>query len=281
MIMKRLPASSPVRLAGGVIPVAMSVFALLGCTAAAGPTSQNPGPAAVEPILVERVEPTAEGWLTMLEASTSELQTLTARVRMTTVADLLEEETQRFGNLKYAAADDTHDSMRFAVRFERVKIDQIENIDQSYIYDGRWLLDLDAKDRTATRRELVPEGETSDFEIGDGPFLLPLNLRKDRVLQTFAVELIDAAADAPESPAGTFHLRLVPKPNAGTDAQRIDLWFDRDTLLPLRAATLEADDDQTIVDLFGLEPNAQLQDDAFDTALPAESDWQLQIVPLD
>ncbi|MEO0515585.1 MAG: outer membrane lipoprotein carrier protein LolA [Planctomycetota bacterium] len=289
--MKPTPAPP---LAGAVLGTAWVVLCavtLAGCTASAEPTSAEPelpknekvepSPSPVQPVVAERIEPTAEGWLTVLEASASELQTLAARVRMTTIADLLGEETQRFGSLKYAAADDAHDSMRFAVRFDRVKLDHLEDIDQSYVYDGRWLLDLDAKDKTATRRELVREGEQSNFEIGDGPFLLPLNLRKDRVLQKFDVELIDAAEGDPESDAGTFHLRLVPKPAAGTDAQRIDLWFDRDTLLPLRAATLEADDDQTIVDLFRLEPNAAIADGAFDTALPTENGWQLQVVPLD
>ncbi len=281
--MKRSPAFPLAGAAWAAALAVMSALTLVGCSASAEPTPSSP--TAIEPVAMEPVQLTADGWLTVLEASAKELQTLTARVRMTTIADLLGEEAQRFGELKYAAADDTHDSMRFAVRFARVKIDdRIEEIDQSYIYDGRWLLDLDANDKTATRRELVRAGEQADFELGDGPFLLPLNLRKDRVLQKFEVELIDAAEGDPESEAGTFHLRLIPKPapgNAGTDAQRIDLWFDRDTLLPLRAATLEADDDQTIVDLFGLEPNAAIEDGAFATALPTGSGWQLQVVPLD
>lgn len=272
--------------------VALTLFiglAVVGCAAAPPEAAESqesaqpvvPNLETVGPVVVEPVELTAEGWLAVLEASASETQSLAARVRMTKVIDLLEEETMRWGELRYAAADQDHASMRFAVRFERIKLDKIEKIDQSYIYDGRWLLDMDAKDKTATRRELVREGEEADLELGDGPFLLPLNLRKDRVLQKFEVELIDAADGDPESDAGTFHLRLIPKPAAGTDAQRIDLWFDRDTLLPLRAATLEADDDQTIVDLFKLEPNAKMADDTFETALPTGSGWELQVVPLD
>ena len=282
MNMKRTPAPLLAGAAPYVALVALSALSLVGCnTASAEPTP--PQQTAVDPIVLERVEPTAEGWLNVLEASATELQTLTAgTLRMTTIADLLDEETQRFGKLNYAAADAEHDSMRFTVRFTRVRVeDVVEDIDQSYIYDGRWLLDVDAKDKTATRRELVPEGQQADLEIGDGPFLLPLNLKKDRVLQKFEVELVDAAEGDPKSDAGTFHLRLIPKPVAGTDAQRIDLWFDRDTLLPLRAATLEADDDQTIVDLFRLEPNAAIAKDAFNTALPTESGWELQVVPLD
>ncbi|MEM9419279.1 MAG: outer membrane lipoprotein carrier protein LolA [Planctomycetota bacterium] len=273
---------------GGVWPALACAFSLscltAGCTAApAEPVARTPvTPDTVGPVVVQPVEPTAEGWLTMLESSASETRTLTARVRMTAIAALLEEETQRFGPLKYAAADDQHPSMRFAVQFTRMKLDDvIENIDQSYIYDGRWLLDMDAIDKTATRRELVPEGEQANIELGDGPFLLPLNLRKDRVLQKFEVELIAEAEDDPKSDAGTFHLKLTPKPNAGADAQQIDLWFDRETLLPLRAATLEADDDQTIVDLFQLEANTEIADAEFDTTLPTEARWELQIVPLD
>ena len=71
------------------------------------------------------------------------------------------------------------------------------------------------------------------------------------------------------------------KAGHGLDAQRIDLWFDRDTLLPLRAFTLESDDDTTTIDLFKAQPNTPIDPEVFDTALPTARGWETQIVPLD
>lgn len=244
------------------------------------PSATQTGP--VEPVRVEAVEPTAGDWLTFLEASAGELQTLAARVTMTKIVEFLDDESIRYGDLKYAAADETHDAVRFAVRFTHLSIDdEVQQIDQAYIFGGRWLLDLDAQDRTATRRELVPEGERAELGLGDGPFLIPLNLKKDRLLQRFEVELIPAAEDDPQTDAGCFHLRLTPRPGVEAEAEQLDLWFDREDLLPRRAASLEDDGDRTIVELSKLNPNADLDADAFDTALPTDQGWQLQVVPLD
>lgn len=284
-----LPHLAP-RLLSLASVVLVGLFGTAGCQAesANGPRTPPPPPESstqnnpVEPVRVEAVEPTAEGWLTFLEASAGELQTLVARVTMTKVIDLLDDETVRYGDLKYAAADGTHDAVRFAVRFTHLKIDdEVQKIDQAYIFDGRWLLDLDAQDRTATRRELVAEGERADLGLGDGPFLIPLNLKKDRLLQRFEVELIEADEDDPQTDAGCFHLRLIPRPGVATESQQLDLWFDREDLLPRRAASLEDDGDQTIVDLSKLVPNADLDADAFDTELPTDRGWQLQVVPMD
>lgn len=247
--------------------------------APAGPTEVSGQ--SIEPTPAATAEPSAEDWLTFLEASAGELQNLTARVTMTKVADLLDETSQRFGNLVYDAADEDHRAVRFAVRFDVLKIDDlIEKIDQAYIFDGRWLLDLDEKDRTASRRELVPEGEIADLDLGDGPFLIPLNLKKDRLLRRFEVELVPAATDDPAADAGSFHLRLTPRPGIESQAEVLDLWFDRETLLPLRAASLQDDGDQTTIDLTELQPNAGHDDGVFDTQLPTGKGWQTQVVPL-
>ncbi|MEM8739685.1 MAG: hypothetical protein AAGG38_14575, partial [Planctomycetota bacterium] len=64
-------------------------------------------------------------------------------------------------------------------------------------------------------------------------------------------------------------------------AEQIHLWFDRDTLLPLRATTRQDDGDTNTVDLFRLVPNPPLAPETFDTAFPPGPDWETQTVPLD
>ena len=135
-------------------------------------------------------------------------------------------------------------------------------------------------------RELVAEGQQANLNVGEGPFPLPLDLNKDRVLSRFEVTLVDAAEDDPAagkqaSDAGSFHLQLVPREGVEIDAEQIDLWFDRETLLPLRAVTLQDDGDTTTLDLFANDPDAEIRPGTFDTALPEDGNWETQVVPLD
>ncbi|MEM9882928.1 MAG: outer membrane lipoprotein carrier protein LolA [Planctomycetota bacterium] len=224
---------------------------------------------------------TAEGWLDRIEAAADDIDTLTARVRLTQIVGLLEDESQRFGELRVSTADD---ATRFRVRFDRLRQDGVvEPIAQTYVYDGRWLLDLDGTDRVATRRQLVRGDAAADLELGDGPFLLPLNLKKDRVLQRFTAELGELDDTAPDPPTGDGVVRLVltPRPGFDADAERLDLWFDTGSDLPLRATATQDDGDITTVDLFRLDPAAEVDSSVFDTALPADPGWETQVVELD
>lgn len=243
-----------------------------------------------EVVATEEIAPvqseSAESWLGLLEASATKTRTLKARARLTSRGALFDDETVRFGDLVYAGHDgDT--PARFAVRFNRLKMDGfVDPIDQAYIFDGRWLLDLNGDDRTATRRELMPEGQQANLNVGEGPFPLPLDLNKDRVLQRFIVELMPAAEDDPQagsqaSEAGSVHLQLIPRDHTEIDAEQIDLWFDRATRLPLRAVTLQEDGDTTILDLFQNSPDAELRPGVFNTAFPEDGQWETQTVPLD
>ena len=231
----------------------------------------------------------AATWLERLEAAAAEHHTLRARVRMRSIQDLLDDETIRFGDMGYARGHTQGDATlptRFAVVFDRLKAQEaaLEVINRRYVYDGHWLLDVDAQAHTATRREVVAAEAVGDraMQWGDGPFLVPLNLKKDRVLERFDVALAQPNADEdPKAEAGSIHLVLTPRANVEMDATQLDLWFDRTTLLPLRAASMQSDGDQTVIDLFEVAVNVDLPADAFNTALPDETGWELQTVPLD
>ncbi|MEM7627253.1 MAG: outer membrane lipoprotein carrier protein LolA [Planctomycetota bacterium] len=274
-------------------------FAVLLCGALTVSGCASPAPAAAEsetPAPAVKITPdappppaedseTAEAWLDRLEASAAKTRTLKARARLTSRVDLLDDETVRFGDLVYAGRDGEAPA-RFAVHFDRLKMDgQTDPVDQAYVFDGRWLLDLNGDDRVATRRELVAEGEQADLNVGEGPFPLPLDLNKARVMSRFDVALLPAADDDPKpkqsTDAGSFHLRLIPHDGVEIEAEQIDLWFDRQTLLPLRAVTLQEDGDTTTLDLFNNTADAELRPGTFDTSLPIDGNWETQIVPLD
>ena len=277
----------------------MTAPVLLACTLVTGCAATDAG---AEPSLdaptaeVEtRADPAAspvgaEQWLEHLEQRAAGIETYRSAVRMTSRVDLLDEETIRYGKLDYASARDDRPA-RFAVRFDKLRMDdQIEPIDRVYRFDGRWLLDLDGDDRQATRRELVPADRAAAMDLDDGPFPLPLKLKKDRVLQRFDVATmppspedpkpLTIASDAAAQPP-VIHLRLTPKPGTDFEGQQLDLWFDAASALPLRAVTLQDDGDSTTLDFFEPQVNPELVMKTFDTSFPEGDGWERQTVPFE
>lgn len=222
------------------------------------------------------VSPEVRQWLERIEQRAREVRDLQARVRYESVDELLGSRQIRAGVLVYDAGPPA----RFAARFDRAVIDeQLRMQSRSYIFDGRWLAERHDDEKLFWRRELVPAGQEGRdlLRLGEGPFAVPLGLEADAVLERFEVELIEPADD---DPARSVHLRLTPREHVRIDQEQIDLWYDRGTLLPIRAVTREQDT-QSILTLSDVRINAGLEGQPFDTAPPAGSDWQVQIVPLE
>ncbi|MGF1633049.1 MAG: outer membrane lipoprotein carrier protein LolA [Phycisphaerae bacterium] len=111
------------------------------------------------------------------------------------------------------------------------------------------------------------------FRLGSGPVPLLIGQSPADVEAAFAVE---KRAPTRRDPAGTVHLRLTPLPAGGFAEQFawVDVWVTRDTGLPARVRTLDAN--QTTLrttDLAGLRLNAPLPADAF-AMPPVGNDWQ-------
>ena len=225
----------------------------------------------------------AEAWLERIEAAAGNVTTLTADLRYDRNQLLLGDEQRRFGTLVYQAGPPP----KFKIHFDKKFVDGAWNQpDLYYIYDGQWLLKRDHENKTAVRYQLVPdqdEAEQDDpgraapeshgqMELGEGPFPIPLNLKKDRVLEKFDVTVAPVHDDDPNN---SIHLTLTPKKNNDTDLTVIDLWFDRDTLQPALVSTLDDSETQTVVKLTETVVNAELPDQTFDTSLPIEPGWQI------
>ncbi len=212
----------------------------------------------------------AEAWLDRIEAAANDVTSLTADLRYDRNQLLLGDEQRRFGTLVYQAGPPP----KFQVHFNKKLVDDHwSQPDLYYIYDGRWLLKSDHENKTANRYQLVPDDEKAGAEmaLGEGPFPIPLNLKKEKVLARFEAVVIPPADD---DPANSVHLQLTPREEIETDLTTIDLWFDRDTLLPTAASTLDDSETQTIVRLTETITNPELPEQSFDTALPTEPGWQ-------
>lgn len=242
----------------------------------------------------ETGEAAAERLLEQIEQAAAQMQTLRARIRYTRVQGLLGDEQQRFGDFFYAAAvepttDDPDAAVpaRFAVKLDGLVMDDVlRTIDQWFIYDGRWLLERNHDDKTATRRELRPEGAEDDDRIAldSSSIPIPLQLKKDEVLAEYHATRLE---DDTLGDWTLHHLRLTPKRDADDPnedgPEPLDLWFDSETLLLTKVVTSDGGD--AIELLFApteMQPNAEIAPGTFDTALPDRNDgWSVQEIRLE
>ncbi|MFW6059345.1 MAG: LolA family protein [Phycisphaeraceae bacterium] len=218
---------------------------------------------------------TAEQWLERIEQRADDIDTLRAALRYERVAGLLEDRQLRAGTLYYDAGPPP----RFAVHFDRAVINnRMREQDRRYIFDGRWLAERQEDQKVFIRRELVPEGEDGEqmLELSGGPFLLPLDLDKDQVLERFEVELVAAEDDDGDRLANAVHLRLTPRPHVDAQQERLDVWYDRDTALPMRVRGQERGRDHWTVDLADAETGVDIDEPRFDTRPPQEPGWQIE-----
>ncbi len=215
------------------------------------------------------VTPEVDDWLTRLEKRSDEIKSLTARLRYDKVDALLGDAQRRFGSLHYKAGPPA----RFAVHFDQLIVDGNQGRKQNrwYIFDGRWLVErLDDEKQFRKWEVIAPDAKPEQADplaLGQGPFAVPLDLDKSRILSRFNVTLESPAEDDPEN---TVHLRLVPREDRRDDVQQIDLWYDKETLLPRRAATLNVNETEHIIDLLQVKTDETIDDKLFDTRPPSE-----------
>jgi len=218
---------------------------------------------------------TAADWLTQIERKTEQVHALRAKVVYIREQGVLGDVQHRYGFLVYQAGPPA----KFAISFDRIAVSgAVRPMDKTYVFDGRYMAERDGDEKIYSRWELVREGEEADLlALGEGPFALPLNLKKDAVLERFDVELLDDGENKP------VHLGLTPKPGAAMEVTRIELWFDRQTLLPVGARSInEESENVTHIRLTDAAVNPDdLNDSAFDTAAPQEAGWQINETPLE
>ncbi|MFN3166227.1 MAG: LolA family protein [Phycisphaeraceae bacterium] len=259
-----------------LLGLAVLLCTTAGCAKAqiADPDADPPPPPPVE------TDPQVVALLEKIEAVSSETNTLSSRVRYTRVQTLTGDEQRRYGWFYYTAATDETPTL-FAVMFDRLIVDgKARRIENWFVFDGRWLLERDHDDKTATRRELVPEGAERDdtLSLGDGSMPIPLRLKADEVLKNYTVKRLEDEPFGEEQVL--LHLQLKPK-QAKRDTAPLDLWFDKQTLVLHKVVTMEDNDEIEMV-FSKVEPNAEIKKGTFDTKLPdADDGWQVQDVPLD
>jgi outer membrane lipoprotein-sorting protein len=151
---------------------------------------------------------------------------------------------------------------------------------REFLLDDGWLTERDFARKHETRVQLVPRGQKINlFQLGKGPFPLPIGQDKKDVHDQFDVKKIDADKD---DPANTIHLQLTPKPGTplAENFATIDVWVDCNTRMPARMATdNRKHTEYRTTDLSGLQVNPAINPG--DVALPElDKGWTTDSLPL-
>lgn len=223
--------------------------------------------------------------------------TLTADIRFVTLVVLQGDTQIREGSLALASLwpdrppPNFQPERRFAVRFDTLQVDdRLDQYGREYVFDGRWLVE---KMPTETppqfiKRRVVPDGQSFDLfaAIDRAPFWVPVGTDKVAVRQRFQVRIaapnenLEGRASLERFVGNAVHLELIPRATweAADLIERVDVWFDPDTLLPKLYLVTETTGDEQVTMLTNVRTNGNVRPGTFSTALPGpESGWDVRV----
>lgn len=236
----------------------------------------------------EKADPAHE-LLDRLETAAADLESFTAEIIYENWDDLLGRREIRQGKIIYQIDPDT-DAKNFAILFESLTVNQRRQTRlRHFVFRDRWLAEIDHEAKQFIKRELVPPGRQLDpLKLGEGPVPLPIGQPKDEVLKRFKATLIDPPDDELALLRGLDEvdgLRLIPREGSpeARDYQRIDLYYDRATSLPVGINVIEANSNRKTVRLRNMQRNPELTDEQVEQLSIDEPDpreWSIDIRPL-
>ncbi|MEO1510509.1 MAG: hypothetical protein AAFU70_00395, partial [Planctomycetota bacterium] len=241
-----------------------------------GPPEPRPRTLGDEAELIDMVEDAraefddADGLLDALEEAGLELETFEAELTYVKINALAGDRQTREGRLylvndESVFADDAElDFQRgFSIVFTALDVgDRRDELNERYIFDGRWLIEINENAKQFNATEVMPEGERIDpLRIGEGPFPVPIGQKKADILERFEAELLEtedglsAFGPGPRTLAERFgfaQLRLVPRPGAAEEAdfEEIRIWYDTrpgKALLPIMVRVVDPEFDESLI----------------------------------
>jgi len=260
------------------------VTCALADEAATQPATQ---PATTQPAATQPAPPDADprvvAWLDRLEKRGEAIRSYQADVVYDRRQMLLGDRQTRFGKVTYFAGPPA----RFRIDFDKLVVNRAaRDKELDFIFDGKWLLERQPAKKLFIKRQVVAPGrKLNPLRLGEGPFPLPLGQKRDEVLAMFELELIAPGEDDPEN---TVHLQLTPREDEEGRRRRydfttLDLWFNRETMLPARVITTDESENVTKVTLRNAKVNELAPEKAAeltDTATPPPgSGWRVEITP--
>ena len=136
------------------------------------------------------------------------------------------------------------------------------------------------------KRQIVAPGENFDpLKLGEGPFPLPVGQPAGEVLARFEVELLDKPSDdnlaARLAKVKTEGLLLRPRPatDLAREVERLELFYDTATLIPVGVLVLDRNGDRKTVALRDLAVNKGIDAGLLQVNEPNPAQWQIDVRP--
>lgn len=272
------------------------VFGTIACQATPVPTpAETPGvkttseqPVRTEPesMPTDADESPADVVLGKAEQQRDAVQAVSATVAVERIEPLFNKREVRTGALLYERTTDA--SPRFSVLLDKRLIGRrLESRTKHIVYDGRWLSEIDHEKQQCIRWELC--GDDSDPTRLDGRFPLPIGQPRDEVKQRFEAEVIEGGPEPSFLKSLTegrtvTGLRLTPRAGApaAKEFERVDVWYDTTTWLPLGVETIDLKSNVRRIRLNDVEINPTLtaeQNAVLQGTVPSDPGWMIDNRP--
>jgi hypothetical protein len=236
---------------------------------------------------------TAHDLLVALEKTGDSIETLQASVVYDRLFKLQGDRHIRRGTLLFQNVpnpDGDKPTRTFAILFKSLQIgdERLEQTPQTWVFDGRWLVEIRENERQFIKREVARPGEPFDpLKIGEGPMPIPIGQKAEEIERRYSAELMEPRSGLPETwkfPAWldeTWQIVLTPRNPAADEFTGIRLWYEKDTLLPRMAITLNRAGDESRVYLQDVKQNEPLPKQRLSVdEPPPNAGWQVQIETL-
>jgi len=251
----------------------------LAALAAAALTAQAARAQSAPASTAPTVGPAERKILDDLEAAGDKYRTIKAEIDYRVDLRALGDSEERTGWVAYDKGDANRPT-RFRVSFETLRQGAGRRIKSQvdYVFDGQWLHVAKHKIKNLTMYQLAAKGQRVEpLRIGKGPFPLPFGQKADDVIRHFV-----PTTRAPRSgdPKDTVSLRLTARPEhaAKLPMDRIDLWIDRATNLPVKIKSREKSGNTTTVTFKNIATNKAVGGDVF--RVPRRLGWETVRRPL-
>jgi outer membrane lipoprotein-sorting protein len=217
--------------------------------------------------------------LDALQASGHNVKSFTADLKTNDYQAGNETEMNRFGKVWFQIKPDGNPVLHVQFDHKQPGGRKIIPEKKDYQLQDGWLTDRDDQSKIESRRQIALPGQKVDlFQLGKGPFPLPVGQDKSDVHKQFDVT---KPALAKDDPADTIHLLLTPKPDSRlADSYRtVEIWVGEKTQMPVRIMTTDKHQNERTVDFFNLKTNPDLNPG--DLVLPPlPTGWNTSDIPL-
>jgi hypothetical protein len=245
------------------------------------PPADSPPPK----LIVDEWNP-ADALLERLERSHADLRDFQADIVYHKWDNVLKRPEIRTGEVLYQVQPEG--SKRFAILLERLIVrNRARAHRKHYVFDGSWLVEKDHEAKIFIKRQVVPPDKQFDpLKLGEGPFPLPVGQPAKEVRARFNVRRLHKPRDetlaerlADRDVDG---LLLVPKPDTplAEDVKEMEVFYDRESLLPVGVSVTEANGDRKTVVLTDLRRDAGVDEKKLSIEEPDALDgWRIDIEP--